>query len=137
MMQFLKPDMLRRYVGTIDAEVARHLDARWVGRRTVTVLPLMKLLTFDIIATLLFDLERGAVRERLAAAFADMLEGIGPCRWTCPSRRSARASGRARGHGEASPADDLVSCLASLRAEDGGGGGGERMLTDEEIVVLD
>jgi len=36
--------------------------------------------------------------------------------------------------GEASPADDLENCLASLRAEDGGGGGGERLLTDEEIV---
>jgi cytochrome P450 len=150
MMQFLKPDMLRRYVGTIDAEVARHLDTRWAGRRTVAVLPLMKLLTFDIIATLLFGLERGAVRERLAAAFADMLEGM----WAVPLdlpfttfRKSLRASARARRvleatlaekrarleRGEASPADDLVSCLASLRAE-GDGGGGERLLTDEEIV---
>ena len=99
MMQFLKPDMLRRYVGTIDAEVTRHLDAEGAGRRAVAVLPLMKLLTFDIIATLLFGLERGAVRERLAAAFAEMLEGM----WSVPLdlpftafRKSLRASARAR-----------------------------------------
>ncbi|KAJ1291132.1 hypothetical protein BS78_02G295200 [Paspalum vaginatum] len=150
MMQFLKPDSLRRYVGTVDAEVTRHLDALWAGRRTVTVLPLMKLLTFDIVATLLFGLERGAVRERLAAAFADMLEGM----WSVPLdlpftafRRSLRASARARRvleatlaekkarleRGESSPGDDLVTCLASLRAEDGGGWQ-KQLLTDEEIV---
>ncbi|KAF8669076.1 hypothetical protein HU200_051399 [Digitaria exilis] len=33
--------------------------------------------------------------------------------------------------GESSPVDDLVSCLASMRAD--GGGGGEQLLTDEEI----
>ncbi|CAL5086408.1 unnamed protein product [Urochloa decumbens] len=150
MMQFLKPDTLRRYVGAIDAEVTRHLDAEWsapAGRRkTVAVLPLMKLLTFDIIATLLFGLERGAVRERLAAAFADMLEGM----WSVPLdlpfttfRKSLRASARARRvleatlrekkarleRGESSPADDLVTCLASLRGDDG-----KQLLTDEEIV---
>lgn len=147
MMQFLKPDSLRRYVGAIDAEVARHLDAEWAGRRRVTVLPLMKLLTFDIIATLLFGLERGAVRQELAAAFTDMLEGM----WSVPLdlpftafRKSLRASARARRvleatlrekrekleRGESSPADDLLSCLASLRDE----GSGKRLLTDEEIV---
>jgi cytochrome P450 len=149
MMQFLKPDSLRRYVGAIDAEVSRHLDAEWAGRRTVAVLPLMKRLTFDIIATLLFGLERGAVRARLSAAFGEMLEGM----WSVPLdlpftafRRSLRASARARRvleatlaekktrleRGESSPADDLVSCLASLRAD--GGDGGKRLLTDEEIV---
>ncbi|GJN32490.1 hypothetical protein PR202_gb21004 [Eleusine coracana subsp. coracana] len=147
MMQFLKPDSLRRYVGAIDAEVARHLDAVWAGQRRVTVLPLMKLLTFDIIATLLFGLDRGAVRRELADAFADMLEGM----WSVPLdlpfmafRRSLRASKRARRvleatlrekrdkleRGESSPADDLQSCLASLRDE----GSGRRLLTDEEIV---
>ncbi|CAN6175601.1 unnamed protein product [Urochloa humidicola] len=147
MMQFLKPDTLRRYVGAIDAEVTRHLDAEWSGRRkTVAVLPLMKQLTFDIIATLLFGLERGAVRQRLAADFADMLEGM----WSVPLdlpftafRRSLRASARARRvleatlrekkarleRGESSPADDLVTCLASLRGDDG-----KQLLTDEEIV---
>lgn len=147
MMQFLKPDVLRRYVGAMDAEVTLHLDAQWAGRDTVTVLPLMKRLTFDIIATLLFGLERGVVRARLASAFADMLEGM----WSVPLdlpftafRKSLRASARARRvlevtlaekkarleRGESSPADDLLSCLASLRAE----GGGEQLLTDEEIV---
>lgn len=148
MMWFLKPDMLRRYVGAIDAEVTRYVDAEWAGRRTVAVLPLMKLMTFDIIATLLFGLERGAVRRELADAFAGMLEGM----WAVPLdlpftafRRSLRASARARRvleatvrekkarleRGESSPTDDLVSCLVSLRDEEGGGG---QLLTDEEIV---
>ncbi|XP_052161947.1 cytochrome P450 716B1-like [Oryza glaberrima] len=147
--QFLRPEMLRRYVGRIDGEVRRHLAGRWAGRRTVAVLPLMKLLTLDVIATLLFGLARGAVRERLAAAFADMLEGL----WAVPLdlpftafRRSLRASARARRllaatvrekkanleQGESSPSDDLISYLVSLR--DGDGGGGRPLLTEEEII---
>ncbi|KAG2587835.1 hypothetical protein PVAP13_5NG170781 [Panicum virgatum] len=34
--EFLKPDMLRLYVGRIDGEVRRHLDESWAGRATVT-----------------------------------------------------------------------------------------------------
>uniref|UniRef100_A0A0D3GR56 Cytochrome P450 n=1 Tax=Oryza barthii TaxID=65489 RepID=A0A0D3GR56_9ORYZ len=77
-LQFLRPDMVRRYVGKIDGEVRRHLAARWAGRRTVAVFPLMKTLAFDVIATLLFGLDRGAIREQLADAFDGMHEGL----WT-------------------------------------------------------
>uniref|UniRef100_A0A0E0AKM8 Cytochrome P450 n=1 Tax=Oryza glumipatula TaxID=40148 RepID=A0A0E0AKM8_9ORYZ len=150
--QFLRPEMLRRYVGRIDGEVRRHLAGRWAGRRAVAVLPLMKLLTLDVIATLLFGLARGAVRERLAAAFADMLEGL----WAVPLdlpftafRRSLRASARARRllaatvrekkanleQGVSSPSDDLISYLVSLRDGDGDDdGGGRPLLTEEEII---
>uniref|UniRef100_A0A0E0Q922 Uncharacterized protein n=1 Tax=Oryza rufipogon TaxID=4529 RepID=A0A0E0Q922_ORYRU len=77
-------------------EVRRHLADRWAGCRTVTVLPLTKTLTFDIIATLLFGLEPGAIREQLADAFAGMLEGTRsvPVDLICRSPRSATASGR-------------------------------------------
>ena len=64
--EFLKPDMLRLYVGKIDGEVRRHLDECWAGRRSVTVMPLMKRLTFDIISLLLFDLERSLLQDALA-----------------------------------------------------------------------
>uniref|UniRef100_A0A0E0LLD5 Cytochrome P450 n=1 Tax=Oryza punctata TaxID=4537 RepID=A0A0E0LLD5_ORYPU len=152
LMQFLRPEMLRRYVGKIDGEVRRHLVVMWAGRSAVTVLPLMKLLTFDIIATLLFGLARGAVREQLAAAFTDMLEGL----WSVPLdlpftafRRSLRASARARRllaatvrekkanleQGKSSPTDDLISYLVSLRDDDDGDGdGGQPLLTEEEII---
>ncbi|KAI4972394.1 hypothetical protein ZWY2020_003319 [Hordeum vulgare] len=59
--------------GHIDAEVVRHLDGWWTGRRAVAV---MKLLTFDIIGTLPCGLDHAAAREQLPTAFADMLEGM-------------------------------------------------------------
>uniref|UniRef100_A0A0D9WZJ3 Cytochrome P450 n=1 Tax=Leersia perrieri TaxID=77586 RepID=A0A0D9WZJ3_9ORYZ len=150
LMQFLKPDMLRRYVGKIDGEVRRHFAGRWAGGGggVVTVLPLMKTLTFDIIATLLFGLDRGEIREQLAAAFAGMLEGM----WSVPVdlpftpfRNGLRASERARRileatvrekkanleQGKSSPSDDLISCLVSLRDGDDDG---RQLLTEEEIV---
>jgi cytochrome P450 len=144
--EFLKPDMLRLYVGRIDGEVRRHLDAEWAGRRTVTVMPLMKRLTFDIISSLLFGLERGAARDALAADFMHLIDGM----WDIPVdlpftafRRSLRASARARRvikeiaretevkleRGETSRNSDLIACLLSLTD-----GSGARQLTVEEIV---
>ncbi|XP_044970546.1 cytochrome P450 716B1-like [Hordeum vulgare subsp. vulgare] len=151
LLEFLRPDMLKMYVGRIDGEVRRHLEENWAGRATVTVLPLMKRLTFDIISALLFGLERGAVRDALAGDFARMVEGM----WAVPANlpftafsRSLKASGRARrllegitrekkkasqaeerGNGKASRDNDLITCLLSLKD-----GHGERLLTDEEIV---
>ncbi|CAL5062491.1 unnamed protein product [Urochloa decumbens] len=145
--EFLKPDMLRNYVGRIDGEVRRHLDEHWAGRRAVTVMPLMKRLTFGIISSLLFGLERGAAgRDTLAGDFARIAEGM----WAVPVdlpltafRRSLRSSARARRlltgitreteakleRGEASRSSDLVACLLSLADERGA-----RLLSEEEIV---
>ncbi|VAH51486.1 unnamed protein product [Triticum turgidum subsp. durum] len=153
LLEFLRPDMLKAYVGRIDGEVRRHLEENWAGRATVTVLPLMKRLTFDIISALLFGLERGAVRDALAGDFVRMIEGM----WAVPVNlpftafsRSLKASDRARrvlqeitrekkkasqvvehgnGNGKASRSSDLITCLLSLTD-----GHGERLLTDEEIV---
>uniref|UniRef100_A0A453Q0C7 Uncharacterized protein n=1 Tax=Aegilops tauschii subsp. strangulata TaxID=200361 RepID=A0A453Q0C7_AEGTS len=149
LLEFLRPDMLKRYVGGIDAEVRRHVEENWAGRGSVTVLPLMKRLTFDIISALLFGLERGAVRDALAGDFAHMMKGM----WAIPVNlpftafsRSLKASGRARRvlaeitrekkasrcqpeHGKAPRSNDLITCLLGLTD-----GHGERLLTDEEIV---
>jgi cytochrome P450 len=146
LLEFLRPEMLRSYLGRIDGEVRRHLDERWAGRRAVTVMPLMKRLTFDIISSLLFGLERGAVRDALAGDFARMADGM----WAVPAnlpftafRRSLRSSARARRlltgitreteaklrRGEASRGSDLIACLLSLAD-----GRGARLLSEEEIV---
>ncbi|KAL6657945.1 hypothetical protein ACP70R_005725 [Stipagrostis hirtigluma subsp. patula] len=144
--EFLKPDMLRQYVGKIDGEVRRHLGESWAGRRAVTVMPLMKRLTFDIISLLLFGLDRGALRDTLAGDFARVMEGM----WAVPVNlpftafsRSLRAGASARrllagitretkaklDRGEASRSSDLIACLLSLVDDHGA-----RLLSDEEIV---
>jgi cytochrome P450 len=144
--EFLRPDMLRLYVGRIDGEVRRHLDESWAGRATVTVMPLMKRLTFDIISLLLFGLERGAVRDALAGDFKHVMDGT----WAVPVdlpftafRRSLKASASARRviagitretkakleRGEASRSSDLIACLLSLTDDSGA-----PLLSEEEIV---
>ncbi|XP_019706726.2 cytochrome P450 716B2 [Elaeis guineensis] len=145
-MQFLKPDVLKNYVGKIDREVRHHLKMNWIGRQTVTVLPLMKGLTFDIICSLIFGLERGPLREGLGKDCADMLAGM----WAVPLNlpfthfgKSLRASHRARkvltritrerramvAQGQVPSSEDLITHLLTLGGEDGTNG-----LTDEEIV---
>ncbi|KAM0904020.1 hypothetical protein ACQ4PT_018289 [Festuca glaucescens] len=75
LMEFLKQDMLKLYVKRIDAEVRHHLEENWAGRTTVTVLPLMKRLTFNIISALVFGLEASAVRDAFADDVGCMLCG--------------------------------------------------------------
>ncbi|CAM0948495.1 unnamed protein product [Alopecurus aequalis] len=150
-MEFLKPDMLKRYIGRIDAEVRRHLGEEWNGRTTVTVLPLMKRLTFDIIADLLFGLESGAVRDALAHDFDLMVEAVFAIPVNLPFTtfsRSLKASQRARRviegmtrnkkaellrrrqQGEEEQVNnDLLTRLLSLRDDHG-----EQLLTNEEIL---
>jgi len=110
------------------------------------VMPLMKRLTFDIISSLLFGLERGAVRDALAIDFMHLVDGT----WAVPVdlpftafRRSLKASARARRviagiaretkakleRGEATRSSDLIACLLTLTDDSG-----RQQLSDEEIV---
>lgn len=152
LMEFLKPEMLKQYVGRIDAQVRHHLEEGWYGRTTVRVLPLMKRMTFDISSTLLFGLDAGAMRERdaLAQDFVLMSAGIYAISVNLPFTkfgRSVRASARARrllhgilgdkkaklAQGKASPNSDLFTRLLSLSLRDDDHGE-QQLLTDEEIV---
>ncbi|KAM0904239.1 hypothetical protein ACQ4PT_018123 [Festuca glaucescens] len=146
LLEFLKPDMLKQYVRTIDAKVRHHLEDNWAGRRTVTVMPLMKRLTFDVITGLLFGLEPGAVRDALAVDLLRTLEGTIAVPVNLPFTafsRGLKASRRTRGllngitlekkaklgQGKASPNDDLISRLLSMKDDHG-----EQLLTNDEIV---
>ncbi|KAK9151807.1 hypothetical protein Syun_010116 [Stephania yunnanensis] len=80
LVSFLKPEVLKEYVGKMDTEVIRHLEMHWHGKQSVKVMPLMKKLTFDIICSLLFGLERGARREQLVNYLEKMMEGM----WSVP-----------------------------------------------------
>ncbi|KAM0853346.1 hypothetical protein ACQ4PT_051138 [Festuca glaucescens] len=143
LMEFLKPDMLKLYVNRIDAEVRHHLEENWAGRTIVTVLPLMKRLTFDIISALVFGLEASAVRDALAHDVGCMLAGMTAIPVNLPFTtfgRSLKASQRARRLLEViirekkaeqgdSPNKNLIGHLLSMRDEHG-----EQLLTHEEII---
>ncbi|KAG6494439.1 cytochrome P450 716B1-like [Zingiber officinale] len=146
LMQFLKPEVLRRYVGMIDHEVQRHLQMNWLGKTNIKVHPLTKGLTFDLICSLVLGLERGKIREALVKDFTEMLSGV----WAVPINlpftkfgKSLRARRRAAQlisgivrqkktlleQRKCSPDQDLITCLLGL-----GGDGNSEPLTEEEIV---
>ncbi|TVU25922.1 hypothetical protein EJB05_28443, partial [Eragrostis curvula] len=148
MLQFLRPDALRRHVGAMDAEVRRHLDARWRGRSAVAVMPSMKALTFDVMSTVLFGLgdSDAAARRELSAEFQQLARGI----WTVPLdlpfstfRRCLAASRRGRRavaavieerrakleRGERSPADDVITHMLA-------GGLPDEEITDNVIFLM-
>ncbi|CAN1172135.1 Taxane 13-alpha-hydroxylase [Linum perenne] len=80
LVSFLKADSLKKYVGKMDEEVRLHVQTHWKGKEEVKVLPLMKVLTFDIICSLLFGIERGIKRDELVNYFQDMISGM----WSIP-----------------------------------------------------
>ena len=106
----------------------------------------MKTLTFNIICSLLFGLEQGKVRDQFLASFQAMIEGV----WSVPVNipftrynRSLRESARIRDmlkevvhkkkieleKNEASPHQDLITCLLSMLDEDG-----KQVITEKEII---
>ncbi|KAE8125582.1 hypothetical protein FH972_020365 [Carpinus fangiana] len=145
LVSFLKPESLKHYVGKMDGEVKQHLEMHWQGKQQVQVLPLMKTLTFNIICSLLFGVERGARREKFKACFKEMIVGT----WSAPLNlpftrynRSLRASATAQNmikdlirekrvelEQKGASHQDLITCLLSIRKEDN-----EEALTEIEIV---
>ncbi|XP_047067306.1 cytochrome P450 716B1-like [Lolium rigidum] len=133
MVQFLKLEVVRGYVASMDDEVRHHLRTHWSGRATVSVMPSMKSLTFDIMCTVIFGLGRedhAAVRRELLAGFEPLVRGI----WSIPvnlpfttfgkclaaSQRGRRAVAgvlkekRAKlERGDSSPSDDLMTRMLS------------------------
>ncbi|KAH9651623.1 Taxane 13-alpha-hydroxylase [Citrus sinensis] len=75
LLSFLKPESLKKYVGKIDGEIRQHIEFHRQGKEQVTVLPLMKTLTFNIICSFLFGLERGKQRDQFLGGLQDMIKG--------------------------------------------------------------
>eukprot|EP01018_Ginkgo_biloba_P016324 Gb_33310 [translate_table: standard] len=145
LMSFLKPEALQKSVGKMDTAIQRHLDKYWKGKESVRVVPLMKRLTFGVACSLLFSLEECEDRETLMQDFTIALKGV----WSLPLdfpgtafRRGLNARSRLCKHlsaliemrrkevheGKASPRQDLISCLLTIKDET------NQPLTTEEII---
>ncbi|KAI3855776.1 hypothetical protein MKX03_033456 [Papaver bracteatum] len=80
LVSFLKPEVLKQYVGKMDLQVRMHLESHWQGKEKITVLPLMKTLTFNIVCSLLFGLDAGERRDKFVEHFRKMIGGM----WSVP-----------------------------------------------------
>ncbi|XP_027172657.1 cytochrome P450 716B1-like [Coffea eugenioides] len=145
LVSFLKPESLKMYVSKMEEEVRSHLEMHWEGNQQVTVLPLMKKLTFNIICSLLFGIDRGERRDQYVHHFQEMIEGM----WSIPVNlpftlfnNSLKASAKVQRmlkellHEKrlqlqkgAPSHQDLISCLLSIRGE-----GNEDSLSEDEII---
>ncbi|XP_071702082.1 taxadiene 5-alpha hydroxylase-like isoform X2 [Rutidosis leptorrhynchoides] len=76
MVSFLKLDVLKQYVVKVDEEIQDHLQSHWHGKNEIQVRALAKKLTFNMICSLLFGIERGHKRERLLPLFQDMMKSL-------------------------------------------------------------
>ncbi|XP_039130413.1 cytochrome P450 716A1-like [Dioscorea cayenensis subsp. rotundata] len=143
---FLKPEILRKYVGKIDEEIRQHFRTNWLSHQQVKVSPSMKSLTFNVICSTIFGIKQGTTREALVNEFNKMLAGM----WAVPinlpfthfhnSLKAREKVGKilnriivekrsALQRGECSSEDeDLITYLISLGADKG------ETLTEEEIL---
>ncbi|KAH0986924.1 hypothetical protein GBA52_014101, partial [Prunus armeniaca] len=147
LMLFLKPESLKQYVGKMDKETRKHLETHWHGKQQVKALPLMKILTFNIMCSLLFGLEQGTRRDELVECFQQMIEGM----WSVPVNfpftrynRSLKASRRVQNmikelisekraeleqkNNFSTPRPLSLACLASEMIDN------EEVITEKEIL---
>lgn len=145
LMQFLKPEALQKFVGRMDSLVRQHLVDCWEGKETVTVIPLAKEITFQVSCDWLFGLNGKEEMKKVLRDFIELLHGV----WSLPLnlpgtsfRGGLKANSRIRRRltsycevrrrelqqGIASPGQDLMSCMLSMRDENNKG------LTEGEIL---
>ncbi|MFS8015412.1 putative abieta-7,13-dien-18-ol hydroxylase [Helianthus anomalus] len=148
LVSFLKLEVLKQYVGKVDEEVQHHLLTHWHGKHEVQVQPLIKILTFNIICSLLFGIERGPEREKMLPLFQDMIEGVLSIPINLPFTQYSRGlvarkklvpmllhliqEKREALQDQNQPSDphkDLITLLLSIRDDDS-----SKMMSEEEII---
>ncbi|GJN06639.1 hypothetical protein PR202_ga24390 [Eleusine coracana subsp. coracana] len=73
---YLRPEMVRRYLGKMDEVVRRHIDLNLAGRDNLTVLPFARRLSLGIICSVVFGPEAPAITEALASNFCTLGDAI-------------------------------------------------------------
>ncbi|KAJ0651578.1 putative abieta-7,13-dien-18-ol hydroxylase [Helianthus annuus] len=149
LVSFLKPEVLKQYVAKVDEEIRHHLQTNWHGKHeALQVQPLIKTLTFNIICSLLFGIERGPKREKFLPLFKDMMAGLLSIPITLPFTRYKRAitarkklvpmlshlihekrDGLMEKTQQGNPHKDLITSMLSIRNDDG-----STMMSKEEII---
>ncbi|XP_050213119.1 cytochrome P450 716B1-like [Mercurialis annua] len=146
LVSFLKPDVLKQYVGIMDQEIRKHFEMNWHGKQKISVMPLMKRLTFNVLSSLIIGMEQGPERDILGHRFQQLMEGMLSVPINLPFTRFNRSLNErekirakileiihqkraALDQHDASPQQDLLSTLISLRNDDN-----SVIFTDDEIV---
>ncbi|KAF6141498.1 hypothetical protein GIB67_000879 [Kingdonia uniflora] len=147
LMTFLKPEVLKKYVGKMDEEVRNHLKVHWQGKSKITVSHAIdedSYLQHNVFFTYRTRIRKK--KETFVIYFMEMLEGM----WSFPVNlpftrfnRSIRASAKAQSmvrelirekrealeKQQASSSEDLILSLISITDEDN-----KPALSDKEIV---
>ncbi|KAI3495206.1 hypothetical protein L1887_37438 [Cichorium endivia] len=152
---FLKLEVLKQYVAKVDEEIRHHLQTHWFGKHEVQVQPLIKTLTFNIICSLLFGIERGPIRDKLLPLFQHMIEGVLAIPINLPFTQFNRGiiarkklvpmlidlirekrEALQEQKQQANPHKDLISSLISIHDDDGSPTMSDEEIIDNIIVVM-
>nr|ABR16707.1 unknown [Picea sitchensis] len=76
LMTFLRPEALQKFVGRVDSMTKHHLAEHWIGKDEVTVLPLVKRYTFNLVCDLFVSINDQDKVARLSHHFAVLMKGV-------------------------------------------------------------
>ncbi|XP_065875454.1 taxane 10-beta-hydroxylase-like [Euphorbia lathyris] len=145
LVSFLKPEVLKQYVGKMDQEIRTQIKIHWNGKEKISAMPFMETLTFNIMSSFIVGIEQGTRRESLNKFFHHILDGLLSVPINLPFtkfNRSLKSRSKieniiaeliqekraALEQQKTSPQQDLLTSLISLRNEDN-----SPMLSDEDI----
>ncbi|CAI9102496.1 OLC1v1000777C1 [Oldenlandia corymbosa var. corymbosa] len=133
---FLKPEALQSYIGTMDDIGTKHFASSWENQDQVEVYPLSKNYTFSVAARLFVGLEDPTEVAKLFEPFVVLPAGLFSLPINLPGTpfsKSIKASNQIRkqllakikqrkldlADGKASPTQDLLSVMLTTSTEDG------------------
>nr|ALR73782.1 CYP716A80 [Barbarea vulgaris subsp. arcuata] len=76
LLQFMKPEALRKYIGVMDEVTQRHFETEWTNKKQLIVYPLSKKLTFSIACRLFLSMDDPERVSKLEERFNSVVMGI-------------------------------------------------------------
>ncbi|KAI3414713.1 uncharacterized protein J3R85_015880 [Psidium guajava] len=145
LMSFFNPEVLMRFVATMDEVTQHHLRTQWQGKSQVEAYPTLKLYTFELACRLFMSITDPQVVARLANHFRVFLKGVISLPLNFPGtrfhrarratdsiRKELRALVRQRREelekGSARPSQDIMSHLLANGDENG------KLMPEAEII---
>ncbi|PIN07300.1 Cytochrome P450 CYP4/CYP19/CYP26 subfamily [Handroanthus impetiginosus] len=118
--EFLKPDVIQKYIKTMDSIISQHLDQEWAQKQTLTVYPIVQKLLFSLSCSIFMGIEDKNLTRKLEDQFEIVTSGLFSMPFDLPGTKVRR--GMRAGYEMRSELRKIVRQKRSSENKDGNSG---------------